>query len=433
MAAGVSSGLAGAQPGAAAAAESAATLATQQAFLDSALKALLSGASQLRVGLGKLRAGNVKLASGIEKLAGGGGELTAGLARLRNGAGELETGLGLLTGGAGELQGGLSAGVAPVGELVAGLGLLHAGVADFSGKLPSPKELEELRRNAPGLFSSGYFVLAAIEGAPAVASNAASFTVNVQRGGNASEIAVISRYVSGDPRTAALGEDVRTQISRFGHAKGLATGLGGPAANLGDLTNLGISRRWWAIAGAVLAVALVLIAGLRALGAALLATVLALLVLAASFGVLTLLFSGGSPPLGGPGHLDPISEIGIAAAALGVSLAFLVPPLMELRQHGVSASEPAVDRGSGPRQRLAGVGGCVLAGVLCVAVLIVFSTAELSAVRQFAVGIALAAGFAALIARPLVLPVAPKLLGDRGWWPTVLSTTDSGVAERHDG
>lgn len=431
-AAGVSGGLAGAAPDAALAAESAATLATQQAFLDSALKELRDGAGQLRAGLAKLRAGNIKLAAGMQRLAGGGGELTAGLTRLRNGAGELESGLGRLTGGAGELHSGLAAGVAPVGELVAGLGLLQAGVAQFSGKLPSPKELEELRRNAPGLFSSGYFVLAAIEGAPAVASNAASFTVNVDRGGNASEVAVISRYVSGDPRTATLGDRVRGQISQFGRANHLATALGGPAANLGDLTELAISRRWWAIAGAALAVALVLLAGLRALGAALLATALALLVLAASFGVLTLLFSGGSPLLGGPGHLDPISEIGIAAAALGVSLAFLVPPLAELRRRRASSAETA---GAGPPasdRRLAGVSGCVLAGVLCVAVLIPFATAELSAVRQFAVGIALAAGFAALIARALVLPVAPKLLGDRGWWPTVRPTTEPGAAERHD-
>ncbi len=418
--AGVSGGLAGAQGDATVASERAATLALQQGFLDTAMKELLGGAEKLRNGLAKLRAGNAKLAAGIKQLATGGGQLTSGLVRLQDGAGELEAGLGLLTGGAGELQSGLAGGVGPVGELVGGLGLLEAGVAQFSGKLPSPKDLEELQRDSPGLFSSGYFVLAAIEGAPPQASNAAAFTLNVSRGGNAGQIAVISRYVSGDPRTVALGEHVRGQIAHFGHQQHLSTGLGGPAANLGDLTSVGESRAWWAIAGALLAVLLVLAAGLLALGAALMATALALLVVAASFGVLTLLFSGGSPPLGGPGHLDPISEIGIFAAALGVSLAFLVPALADLRRrraaYARAAAAASQDEPRMPRE-LTGAGGCALAGVLSVAVLIPFATSELSAVRQFAVGIALATALAALVARPLVLPIAAKLLGDRGWWP----------------
>jgi putative drug exporter of the RND superfamily len=444
--AGVSGGLAGAQGDATLASERAATLAVQQGFLDTAMKELLGGAEKLRNGLAKLRAGNAKLAAGIEQLATGGGQLTSGLVRLQDGAGELEAGLGLLTGGAGELQSGLTAGVGPVGELVGGLGLLEAGVAQFSGKLPSPKDLEELQRDSPGLFSSGYFVLAAIEGAPPQASNAAAFTLNVSRGGNAGQIAVISQYVSGDPRTVALGEQVSGQIARFGRQQHLTTGLGGPAANLGDLTSAGESRTWWAIGGALLAVLLVLAAGLLALGAALMTTALALLVVAASFGVLTLLFSGGSPPLGGPGHLDPISEVGIFAAALGVSLAFLAPAMADLRRRraayaraGAGADGPAgaavpaaaagagggADAGAGgggqgvPRvpRELTGAGGCALAGVLSVAVLIPFATSELSAVRQFAVGIALAIALAALVARPLVLPIAAKLLGDRGWWP----------------
>lgn len=402
---GVSSGLADAQGNAGHAAEGAATLASQQAFLDNALGQLRGGAQQLQVGLGKLRAGNVKLAAGIGKLAAGGGQLTDGLMRLRDGAGELQAGLGLLTNGAGELQSGLTAGIGPVGELVGGLGLLEAGVAKFSGKLPSPKDLEELRHSSPGLFGSGYFVLAAIEGAPADARNAAAFVLNVQHGGNAAEIAVISRYGSNDARTAALGAQLRGEASRFGASDHLATGLGGPAANLGDLTSAAASRRWWAIAGASLAVLLVLGAGLWAFGAALMASALALMLAAASFGLLTLLFGGSSPLLGGPGYLDPISQVGIFAAAIGVSLAFLAPPLLELRRRRNAAAP------------LGGGTGYALAGLIGVAVLIPFAACELSSVRQFAVGVALVIALAALLGRLLILPVAVRLLGQRGWWP----------------
>jgi uncharacterized membrane protein YdfJ with MMPL/SSD domain len=83
---------------------------------------------------------------------------------------------------------------------------------------------------------------------------------------------------------------------------------------------------------------------------------------------------------------------------------------------GTGAGAAGQDAPRMPRE-ITGAGGCALAGVLFVAVVIPFATSELSAVRQFAVGIALAAALAALVARPLVLPIAAKLLGDRGWWP----------------
>ncbi len=409
---GVSGGLASAAPNAGLAAQSASTLATQTAFLDAALAQLKGGAVQLQVGLGKLRAGNAKLVGGIGRLSRGGGELTSGLTRLRDGAGELEAGLGLLTGGSGELQAGLQGGVAPVGRLVGGLGLLEAGVAKFSGQLPSPKDLEELRRNSPGLFSSGYFLLAAIEGAPPQARNAAAFTINVERGGNAAQIAVISRYPSGAAPTAALGDRLTAQSRQFARINRVLTGLGGPAANLRDLTDVASARTWWAIGGAALLVLLVLAAGLRAVPFAALADALALLAAAASFGLLTLLFSGASALLGGPGHLDPISEIGIFAAMLGVGLAFLTPALLELRGRRANSRRLAA-----AERDLAPPLGGVLAGLLAVAALVPFAASASSAVSQFAIGVAIGAALSALLVRTLVLPVAVKLLGDRGWWP----------------
>ena len=42
-----------------------------------------------------------------------------------------------------------------------------------------------------------------------------------------------------------------------------------------------------------------------------------LLTAAATFGVMTLLFGGAHPPLGGPGYLDPMSIIGIFTAVFG--------------------------------------------------------------------------------------------------------------------
>ncbi len=86
---------------------------------------------------------------------------------------------------------------------------MQRSVAKFRGQLPSPKGLEELQQKSPELFNSGYFLLAAIAGAPPASSNAAGFAVNVTKGGNAGQIVVVSRYRSNDGQTAALGRPPR--------------------------------------------------------------------------------------------------------------------------------------------------------------------------------------------------------------------------------
>ena len=97
---------------------------------------------------------------------------------------------GLLAGGAGQLGTGLESGVPKVGELKEGLGIMESGVAKFRTNLPGTEDLERLQAQAPGLFDSGYFILAAIEGAQPADRNLASFAVNLERGGTAGQIVV---------------------------------------------------------------------------------------------------------------------------------------------------------------------------------------------------------------------------------------------------
>lgn len=429
----VSSGLGDAAPGAAEAAESAATLAVQTSFLDAALQQLQSGAGELQEGLAKLRAGNSELAKGIDQLAAGGGELTSGLTQLRDGAAELEAGLGLLTNGSGELQEGLQSGVAPVGELVTGLGLLRDGVAQFAGQLPSPKDLEDLQRQSPDLFKSGYFLLAAVDGAPPSASNAASFTINIERGGDAGEIAVISKYPSGDARTVQLGEDLRGQVRRFAKANGLQAAVGGPAGNLVDLTSSVKDSLPWVIAGVAVATLLLLALSLRALLVPLLSVVLQLLGVAAAFGVLTLMFGVSAPPFGGPGHIDYVTIVGAFSIAFGVMLLFQALPLVlvfrELRAGGPGA-QATQRRGEADAGRRGGLVAPAMqralestsaasagAAILLLGALIPFASSDMIALRELAAGVALAVLAGALLLRPLLLPAGMRMLGIAGWWP----------------
>ncbi len=412
---GVSSGLASAAPGAKEAAGISSSVATQGAFLASALEELHTGASKLQAGLLKLQRGNAQLAAGVGKLAGGGGELTSGLTQLRNGAGALEAGLGQLTSGAGQLESGLAGGVSPTGQLVNGLGVMQAGVAKFRGQLPSPKDLEELHAQSPGLFNSGYFLLAAIAGAQPSASNAAGFAVNVNRGGGAGQIVVVSRYPASAAQTAALGERLERQATRFAASSHLQVALGGPAGNLENYTSATNSRLPLVILALALAVALALGVALRAVALPIVAVAFNLLTAAATFGVMSLLFSGPNPPLGGPGYIDPMSIVGIFTIVFGVSLIYLVVLLARTREELVAGASVDGALDVALRKTAAASTG---SGVLMIAALIPFATTDLLTVRELGVGLAVAVAIDVFIVRPVLLPAAVELLGQWSWWPT---------------
>jgi putative drug exporter of the RND superfamily len=411
----VSSGLASATPGAKEAAGIASTAATQGAFLASALDELHTGASKLQAGLLKLQHGNAQLAAGVGKLSGGGGQLTNGLTQLRNGAGALEAGLGQLTSGAGQLESGLAGGVSPTGQLVNGLGVMQASVAKFRGQLPSPKDLEELHEQSPGLFNSGYFLLAAIAGAQPSASNAAGFAVNVTHGGSAGQIVVVSRYPATAAQTAALGERLERQATRFAVADHLQVAVGGPAGNLENYTSATNARLPWVIVALALAVALALGVALRAVALPIVAVAFNLLTAAATFGVMSLLFSGPNPPLGGPGYIDPMSIVGIFTIVFGVSLIYLVVLLQRTREELVAGATVDGALDVALRKTAAASTG---SGVLMIAALIPFATTDLLTVRELGVGLATAVAIDVFVVRPVLLPAAVELLGQWSWWPT---------------
>ena len=414
-ASGVSSGLGGAAGGAGEAAKLASAVSTQGTFLASVLGELSSGATKLQAGIGKLRTGNAQLASGIGQLSSGGGQLTAGLTQLRDGAGALEAGLGQLTSGAGQLQAGLAGGVSPTGQLVNGLGQLQAGVSKFSTTLPSPKDIETLNEQSPGLFNSGYFLLAAVEGAQPAAANAAGFAVNVSRGGSAGQIVVVSRYTSSDSRTAALGDRLDLAARRFAKQNHLAVAVGGPAGNLADFTSATNDRLGLVIVALALAVALVLGVALRAVALPIVAVLALLLTAASTFGAMQLLFGGKHPPLGGPGYLDPMSIIGIFTVVFGISLVYLVVLLARAREEIVRGASVDGALDAALRRTAAASTGT---GLLMIGALIPFMTTELLTVRAFGVGVAVAVALDAFVVRPVLLPAAVEAMGRWSWWPT---------------
>ena len=393
----------------------AAAVASQAPALVSGINQLNAGAAQLQAGIEQLHNGNAQLASGIGQLASGGSALPTGLNQLTAGAAALQIGLGQLAGGAGQLATGLSGGVGPAGQLTTGLGQAQAAVIKSRGQIPSTASLKQLFQQSPGIFNSGYFVLAAVAGATPANRNAAMLTLNVLQGGTAGQIVVVSKYKANDPRSVALGTQLATMSTTFATANHLQVAVGGPAGNLGDLTSVTKSRIWFDVAVLTLAIMLVLGVALRAVLLPVVATVFSLLTVAATFGFLQLMFGGSNPPLDGPGYLDPITIISVFTVALGIPTVFTTVLLMRTREEYVRRNGATAAVRKGLRETAAATTG---AGLVMVAALIPFSLTDLLNIRALGIGVAFAVLLDVLIVRPVLMPAAEAVLGRYGWWPT---------------
>jgi X-X-X-Leu-X-X-Gly heptad repeat protein len=407
--------LSGAQSKLTGASAVAGAFAAQVADLSAGLAQLYAGSAALTDGIAQLQDGNRRLADGIGQLSGGGSQLTAGVGALRDGAVRLEAGLGQLTSGAGQLAGGLAAGTGPTGQLVTGLGRLQSGVAKFRSSLPSTKDLERLQRQSPGLFDSGYFVLAAISGATPRQRNQATFAVNLDRGGSAGQITVIAKQGAAADATRALGVQLQRRVDAFAARTHTQAAVGGPAGQLGDFTTETTSRILAVVIALAVALALMLTLLLRAVLLPLVAIAFDLLVAAATFGVVDLLFAGDNPPLGGPGYVDPMSIIATFAALFGITVVYEVQLLQRTREAFVDSGDAHGALRTGLRETAAAGTGAAIA---MVAAIVPFAASGLIVARQVGVGVAVAIILDALVVRPVVLPAAAELLGRHGWWPT---------------
>ena len=378
-------------------------------------KALRDSASQLASGISQLKNGNAQLAGGISQLAGGGGQLRSGLGQLTSGAGQLEAGLALLSAGTGQLATGLAPAPTGAGQIATGLGIMQAAVRKSRGQLPSTKDLETLFKQSPGMFNSGYFVLAAVEGARGSDRNAATFAINLLHGGTAGQIVVISKYASSAPESTALHNQLVAMARAFATKNHVAVAVGGPGGSLIDLTGAAKSKIWLDVAVIAIALALVLALALRAIVLPVVTVVFNLLVVAAAFGVIQMLFGGSNPPLGGPGYLDPITTISVFTVAFGISVCYSTLLLMRTREEYVTSDDGRQAIATGMRETAAAATG---AGLAMVAAVIPFAATELINVRELGVGVGVAVLLDVILLRPVLLPAAEVALGRFGWWPT---------------
>lgn len=381
--------------------------------LVSGLGRLHDGAQRMKSGIARLDRGARAMRRGIARLRSGGTELASGLDRLAAGGDRLAGGAAQLSSGASRLAGGLGDGAQRVNQLDTGVDRIEQGVAQ------GRKRTDKLGAGLGGgegvqtsLFDSGYLPLAAIDAQSAAVRKTASFAVNIDRGGSAARVVIMSaRYDPsrpGDPLRKRLQDDMK----RMAPDMNAVAAVGGPATLLQDFETETASRFWWLILALTASTYFVLVPVLRSLLLPLLAVALNLLTVFAALGVLALGFQG-SAPLGGPGDIDGIMVLAIVGVVFGLSIDYEVFLLARMRE-GYSltgTTEGAIEYGL---RHTAGV--ITGAALIMTGVFVAFASAEITNMRQLGVGLTVAVLLDATVVRLILLPAVIRLAGGACWW-----------------
>jgi putative drug exporter of the RND superfamily len=367
---------------------------------------------RLITGLYKIHKGTNTLAHGARKLSNAAGALGTGIEKLSTGTAALASGLNRLAGGAEALEENLAAGAVKAQPLEGGLE--EASVKVLEGKAKIRHQAGELQEQTPGLFNSGYFVLSALDGAPPGVREKAGATIDLNRGGQAASILVISKYEFNSPGSIQLNKELASATDELGQNASLETGVAGGAAQLNDYSQITRDRIPWIIAIITLVTFLVLVVVLRALLLAAIAVGLNLLTVGVAFGILTLLFHVPADwPLGGHNYVDAVGACMIFAVVFGLSIDYAVFLLSRMRERYDAGddNETAVRYGLEKTARV--ITG---AAVIMLAVFVVFAGAPIATVSQLGIGLTVAVVLDATVVRIVLLPALMLLLGDRVWW-----------------
>ncbi len=370
------------------------------------------GARKLTKALYALHRGANELANGSERLASEAGELGEGLERLSGGAAALVGGLADLTGGAEALEAGLARGFEQAAPLESGLG--EASVRVLAGKRRINHQAGRLAAASPNLFNSGYFVLSALDGATPKAREAAATALDLEGGGQAAAVLVVSDYSLNTPGSIRLNQVLDEEAARLSSSSGLQAGVAGGAAQLNDYSEVTKERIPWVVAAITIVTFLVLVVVLRALPLAAIAVLLNLATVAVAFGVLTILFEVPDGwPLGGNDYVDAVGATMIFGVVFGLSIDYAVFLLSRMREHYDQHGDNAAAVRFGLERTARVITG---AAAIMLAVFIVFAGAPIATVSQLGVGLTVAVILDATVVRIVLLPALMLLLGDRVWW-----------------
>jgi RND superfamily putative drug exporter len=359
---------------------------------------LTKAGNELAHGTAKLNREVQKAPEELETLGSGATQLAGGLTRLAGGSSALEAGLGEAYSRSQPLQ----------------TGMRRASVRVISQSARLNRRAARLRRTSPGIFDSGYFVLSALDGARGRLRERASEAVALERGGQAANELIFSRYGFNSDGSIALNKKLDEDAKKLSRETGLETGVAGGPATLNTYSRVTREKIPYVIAAITLATFLVLLIVLRALPLAAIAVGLNLATVGVAFGVLTLLnHVPDGWPLGGRTYVDAVGATMIFGVVFGLSIDYAVFLLVRMREHYDANGDNAAAITFGLEKTARVITG---AAVIMMAVFISFAGAPIATVSQLGVGLTVAVLLDATVVRIVLLPALMLLIGERVWW-----------------
>ena len=267
-------------------------------------------------------------------------------------------------------------------------------------------------RESPHLFDSGYFVLSALDGAPA-ARAAAGEAISVDSGGQAARMLIVSTYPFNTEGSRGTGGRLLADAEQLGREGDLRTGLTGGAATLNTYGEATEARLPLVLGAFVLFTLLALIVVLRAPLLALLAVCLNLASVAAAIGVMALVCQiPEGYPLGGHPYIDTVGAGAIFGVTFGLSIDYAVFLIARMRERYEVDGDNRAAIAFGLEKTAGVITG---AAAIMAAVFVSFAAAPIATVSQMGVGLTVAILLDATVVRIVLLPALMLLIGDRVW------------------
>lgn len=214
------------------------------------------------------------------------------------------------------------------------------------------------------------------------------------------------------PDSAAAQATVRRLRHRLTEGvQPAAVAVGGETANGIDIVQRLDARTLTVVAIAVASSALLLLIAFRSIVVPLKAVASTLISVAATLGILTMLFADLG--LGESTQLSYFVPVFLFAIVFGLSVDYEVFLLSRIREewiHGAPSDE-AIARGLVKSAR-----SITLAGLVMTVVFLAQATSRMEPLKQLGLGMAIAVAIDVTIVRALLVPATMSLLGDRNWW-----------------
>ncbi|MBH0774789.1 MMPL family transporter [Nocardia sp. NEAU-351] len=295
---------------------------------------------------------------------------------------------------------------------------------------PMRQTVERLTTDFPAASSGVTAVLRGEDGTPPQAAalartldavGAVAGVDEVVQVGRADDIVVLHAFLSATDRSEAAGRIVR-DIRALDPPEGTAIAVGGDTAATLDSVDSIVDRMPLMILTMVTATVLLLSAAFRSIVLPLKAVAMAFLSLAATFGVLTWIFSDGhlAGALGvSAGPIAAGMLVLIVAVVFGLSTdyeVFLLSRMVEAHDAGADTAE-AVRLGTVRTARV-----ITAAAILLVLVTGAFTLSPLTPMRFLGLGMIVALVVDATLVRMLLVPALVQLMGPANWWKPVRRT-----------